>query len=80
MAARGELGWSAEGRKSALDPADCAQRTRAWREYVCESFCDTAAWFFSVQTEHPEWTLARKHRQARRRWFRGFVADPPLFL
>ena len=40
----GELGWSAERMKSALDRKDRVRRTRRWREYVCESFCDTAAW------------------------------------
>ena len=26
---------------------DIAGRTRHWREYCCESFCDTAAWLYS---------------------------------
>ena len=42
--ARGETGWSAEWRRQKLIPADLANRTRKWREYCCESFCDTAAW------------------------------------
>src|ERR1700733_15939062 len=41
--AGGDLGWSAEGRKRELQPDDAERRTRRWREYVCESFCDTAA-------------------------------------
>src|SRR5207248_8272020 len=40
----GELGWSAERMKAALSSDDRNRRTRAWREYVCESFCDTAEW------------------------------------
>jgi len=65
--ARGELGWSAEmrkerlhgGRKPALD----------WRDYACESFCDTAAWIYSGVRTHPEFTLALKHRERRAAWF-----------
>jgi len=67
--ARGELGWSAGNRKERLAPADCARRTRAWREYACESFCDTAAWLLCGRRAHGEFTLARRFRQARRSWF-----------
>jgi len=67
--ARGELGWSAEWRKRALAARDAARRTRRWREYVCESFCDTAAWIFSGVPAHGEYTLARRFRQRRRQWF-----------
>jgi hypothetical protein len=41
--ARGEAGWSAEWRKAALSDADRRHRTRRWREYACEAFCDSAA-------------------------------------
>ncbi len=67
--ARGELGWSAEWRKAALAAGDRAARTRRWREYCCESFCDTAAWLFAGLAEHPEFTLASRFRVRRRRWF-----------
>lgn len=67
--ARGELGWSAENRKRRLRPRDRARRTRAWREYACESFCDTAAWFLFGRSSHEEFTLAQRFRAARRRWF-----------
>src|SRR6516164_1813434 len=40
--ARGELGWSAEWRKRDLLVSGAAPRKRLWREYCCESFCDTA--------------------------------------
>ncbi len=68
--ARGELGWSAEWRKKALGIEDPARRTRRWREYCCESFCDTAAWLFAEAGEHEELTLGKSHREARREWFR----------
>lgn len=67
--ARGELGWSAEWRKRALEPGDPERRPRRWREYACESFCDTAAWIFSGVRSHSEYTLARRFHQRRRRWF-----------
>ncbi len=67
--ARGELGWSAEWRKRALGPDDPGLRSRRWREYACESFCDTAAWIYSGVRAHPEFTLAGRHRRRRRRWF-----------
>lgn len=66
----GELGWSAEWRKRALSKQDPRARTRRWREYCCESFCDTAAWIYSGVASHPEFSLCRKSRAARREWFR----------
>lgn len=73
LGAPGELGWSAEATKGALAPADSAQRTRRWREYVCESFCDTAAWLHSTLDVHEEWTLAPRYRRARKRWFEEYI-------
>lgn len=67
--ARGELGWSAEWRKQALYPADAHNRSSRWREYCCESFCDTAAWLYSGVRRHPEFTLAARFRARRRIWF-----------
>jgi hypothetical protein len=67
--ARGELGWSAESRKRVL-----GQRIGAhpqWRDYLCESFCDTAAWIYSGVRRHPEYTLAARHRNRRAEWFRA---------
>ena len=71
--ARGELGWSAEWRRIALTAGDLRARSRRWREYCCESFCDTAAWLYSGLKEHPEFTLQRRFRHARRSWFATFV-------
>ncbi|MDQ2944909.1 MAG: hypothetical protein M3Y27_03025 [Acidobacteriota bacterium] len=71
--ARGELGWSAEYRKLDL----LRERGRGggvaahprWREYVCESFCDTAAWRYLNVAEHDEFTLRLRNRKRRERWF-----------
>lgn len=72
---RGELGWSAELRKLKLTPSDAANRTRRWREYACESFCDTAAWLFAGAARHEEVTLAARWRERRKRWFRRFLGN-----
>ena len=64
----GELGWSADLRKSKLTAEDRRQRSRRWREYACESFCDTAAWIYAGG-RHPEYTLLTSARAGRRRWF-----------
>ncbi|MCX6623255.1 MAG: hypothetical protein NTY38_19760 [Acidobacteria bacterium] len=64
--ARGELGWSAEWRKRALaDPP----ATRLWRDYLAESFCDSAAWLYAGVAAHDDFTLADRFRRRRRRWF-----------
>jgi len=65
--ARGELGWSAESRKRVLSQGNLPE----WRDYLCESFCDTAAWIYSGVRRHPEYTLAARHRNRRAEWFRA---------
>ena len=69
--ARGELGWSAESRKRNLShnlrPA--THDLLKWREYICESFCDTAAWLYSGVRRHGEYTLGARYRQLRAAWF-----------
>jgi len=71
--ARGELGWSAEWRRLALSKGDVAARSRRWREYCCESFCDTAAWLYAGVRRHGEFRLAARFRARRRQWFRSAV-------
>jgi hypothetical protein len=69
--ARGECGWSAEWRKNQLCLRDADIRTRAWREYCCESFCDSGAWICGGGEK--EVTLAARHRRARQAWFENFL-------
>jgi hypothetical protein len=76
----GELGWSAEWRRLALSPHDARERTRRWREYCCESFCDTAAWVYSGVGAHPEFSLCRKSRKVRREWFRKALENRCLSI
>jgi hypothetical protein len=74
--ARGEAAWSAEWRKRELTPSDISNRTRRWREYCCESFCDTAAW---IETgSECELTLARRHLAGRKTWFSRHITGRPL--
>jgi hypothetical protein len=65
----GELGWSAERLKSTLDRKDRQRRTRRWREYGCESFCDSAAWLVTGGGRDEEFTLPPAARRTRRKWF-----------
>ena len=67
--ARGELGWASEYRKRSLRDDAARRRTRQWREYCCESFCDSAAWLYSGVRRHEEYTLAPRHCARRRLWF-----------
>jgi hypothetical protein len=71
--ARGELGWSAEWRKTKLDPSDRTRRSPAWRSYACESFCDSGAWMFAGLGDHDEFTLAERFRRRRAAWFERTV-------
>lgn len=57
--ARGELGESSAAKK----------KLGSWRDYVCESFCDTAAWMYAGVESHPEFTLCDQWRNPRRAWF-----------
>jgi len=68
---RGELGWSAESRKARLITRDYRERTRRWRSYACESFCDTAAWMYGALRWHDEFTLSTQARRSRRTWFKS---------
>ena len=74
--AQGELGWSAELRKARLrKPARSEVRAGQWRDYACESFCDTAAWLYSGVRRHPEFKLAARHRRRRAQWFRATLSS-----
>lgn len=76
--AASELGWSAEWRRQGISLAHIRARSRRWRDYCCESFCDTAAWLYSGVRRHPEFNLSRGFRRLRRRWFQKAVANREL--
>jgi hypothetical protein len=70
--ARGELGESAEAQKDSWSAGSRQNHSRAWSEYVCESFCDTAAWVLCSRTPWPV-SLGESWRAKRRRWFRDWI-------
>lgn len=76
--AKGELGWSAEWRKDKLSRWDRSARSRKWREYVCESFCDTGAWVYAGLKSHEEWTLPVRFRKKRRAWLVRIIEEGEL--
>lgn len=71
---RGESGWSAEWRKAELTRGDVSRRAGKWREYCCESFCDTAAWLETGSRR--EVTLPPECLAARRAWFAEHKGNP----
>jgi hypothetical protein len=80
--ARGELGWSAEYRKLDL-VRECGREDGVaahpkWREYVCESFCDTAAWRYSNIAEHDEFSLRPRYCKGREKWFAERFTNVPI--
>ena len=64
--ARGELGESSEVKKQLLS---CHASDSAWRDYVCESFCDTAAWLYAGVAESDIFQLGKRWRNGRQAWF-----------
>lgn len=70
--ARGELGESAALKKSARP----LPGSFAWRDYACESFCDTAAFVYAGFDTHPNFTLAKGWTRRRQRWFSENVSLP----
>lgn len=77
---RKELGWSSEQWLERLTRRDREQRTKRWRIYVCESFCDTAAYLLSGVVDHDEYTLPRRQRQRRARWFASSVTNRTILV
>jgi hypothetical protein len=78
--ARGELGWSAESRKRVLARQPPCHGLPLWRDYLCESFCDTAAWLYSGVRQHPEYTLAARHCNRRAEWFRSALEGATILI
>jgi hypothetical protein len=76
----GELGWSADCRKQELRATDIRLRSRRWREYCCESFCDSAAWLYAGVGRHEEFTLTARFRRRRASWFAEIAGDGPLSI
>jgi hypothetical protein len=71
--ARGALGESSNVAREQLTAEDAVVRSPKWKNFVCESFCDTAAWLHAGIAESQHFRLARRWRNARAQWFAGFV-------
>jgi hypothetical protein len=70
--ARGELGESSGVKKAqVLRRFPQPEESPAWKDYVCESFCDSAAALFSGAGRLPDSTLGKSWTVRRRRWFAG---------
>jgi hypothetical protein len=77
---RAELGWSSELRLNRLAASDRKRRTKRWRTYACESFCDTAAYLFSGTKRHDEYRLPAAQRRKRAAWFATAVANRTILV
>ena len=73
--AGGELGESSDVKKTARGPVGAP----AWRDYVCESFCDTAAFLYAGVAGHATFTLAQRWIARRRKWFQETFTTPCRF-
>ena len=78
--ATGELGWSAESMKLKLQDGDREERNRRWKDYLCESFCDSGGWCFGSAKQYAENTLPREYRALRRQWLRANLLDRSLSI
>ncbi len=63
--AKGELGESSEARKAQRPEPGSA----LWKDYACESFCDTAAFFYSGVNRCSTTALSDPWLSRRKRWF-----------
>ena len=75
---RGEFAWSAELAKQRVTPDSMANHTRRWKDYLCESFCDTAAYCFGNTLPHSEMTLDSFTRRSRRAWVSAHLTERSL--
>ena len=66
---RGELGESASVQK-------CDPTHSKWRNYVCESFCDTAAAFYAGTPPRLPYQLASRWRTRRQNWIDSLFSQP----
>ena len=74
---RGEAGWSAEIVKARIEHPG---RSRIWRLYCCESFCDSGAAYAARLTTHTEFTLAKSFWAKRNNWFGILLASERISI
>lgn len=72
--ARGELGESSLVKKAEIRrQPECLPSSALWRDYICESFCDSAACILTGAPVHAGLKLATRWIDIRRDWFEGNV-------
>lgn len=74
--ARGDLGESSGVTKELLPRSSANEKPGPWRDYVCECFCDTAAWFYTRREADDLFSLAKRWKDRRKAWFDA-MADRP---
>lgn len=67
--ARGAVGESSSVARKALTAEDLPARSARWKNFVCESFCDTAAWLHAGVSESEHFRLAKRWKDLRAQWF-----------
>jgi hypothetical protein len=75
--AQGELGESSEVMKIQLRQNGLDSLSRQFGSYVCESFCDTAAWLYAGVAGHSWFTLRKRWLARRQFWFQSLAAKRP---
>jgi hypothetical protein len=74
--ARGELGESSAVKKEELQRKfDLGVGSGLWRDYVCESFCDSAGSMFTAGPVHKGLKLGKTWTALRREWFLQNLSD-----
>ncbi len=73
--ARGELGESSNRKKELVTAHGQPRNSRLWRDYVCESFCDTAAWLYSGVKRDESFTLKKRWSDRRRVWLQATMRE-----
>ena len=74
--ARGELGESSAVKKAELQlDHELSPGSKLWRDYACESFCDSAASIFTEGPVHEGARLGKAWSKLRRQWLLQKLAD-----
>jgi hypothetical protein len=74
--ARGELGESSAVKKAELRvERQISLESQVWRDYACESFCDSAGCIFTGRSVHDGARLGKAWTAIRREWFLQNLAD-----
>jgi hypothetical protein len=70
----GELSWPSFQAKERLNKQDWSTRSKGWRGYACESFCDTCSWYWRGMPGEGESAFPKIERTVRKRWVENLSA------